>query len=168
MKEFDIYEPKDPEEQEKFRYALGKNCKSCEEMVICIGLNPSTATDKIPDRTFNKIRKIVEHNEYDDFVILNICPQRSSNPKNVKYNEDDATKNCKIIQKYLDKYPKAPIWCAWGNNIYLEELEKYRAKVEEMISTRECFCTSVNKTGEPKHPLFEKENAEFNPFTFSS
>lgn len=58
MKEFDIYEPEDPKEQEKFRYALGKTSKS---MVICIGLNPSTATDKIPDRTFNKICKIVEH-----------------------------------------------------------------------------------------------------------
>lgn len=165
MKEFDIYEPENPKKQEKFRYALGKTSKS---MVICIGLNPSTATDKKPDRTFNKIRKIVEHNKYNGFVILNICPQRSSNPKNVKYNEDDATKNCKIIQKYLKKYSDAKIWCAWGNNIHLTELKKYRAKVEEMISTRECFCTSVNKTGEPKHPLFEKIDAEFNPFTFSS
>ena len=150
MKEFDIYEYDD-----NCRYALGK---SGEEMVICIGLNPSTATDKIPDRTFNKICKIVEHNKYNGFVILNICPQRSSNPKNVEYNENDATKNCKIIQKYLKKYSDAKIWCAWRNNIRLEEL----------ISTRECFCTSVNKTGEPKHPLFEKIDAEFNPFTLSS
>ena len=42
MENFDIYEPEDPKEQEKFRYALGKTSKS---MVICIGLNPSTATD---------------------------------------------------------------------------------------------------------------------------
>lgn len=101
-------------------------------------------------------------------MILNICPQRSSNPKNVEYNKNDATKNCKIIQKYLDKYPKAPIWCAWGNNIRLTELKKYRKSIEKLISTRECVYTSLNKTGEPKHPLFEKENAELQHFTFSS
>lgn len=158
MEKFDIYEHND-----NCRYALGKSGK---KMVICIGLNPSTATDEKPDRTFNKIRKIVEHNKYNGFVILNICPQISSNPKNVEYNEDDATENCKIIQKYLKKYSDAKIWCAWGNNIRSKKFKLYREKVEKMISRRECFCTSVNKTGEPKHPLFEKEDAEFNPFTF--
>ena len=153
MKEFDIYEYDD-----NCRYALGKIGK---KMVICIGLNPSTATDKIPDRTFNKICKIVENNKYDGFVLLNICPQRSSNPKKAKYNKNDADTNCQIIKKYLDKYPKAPIWCAWGNNIRLTELKQYRKNVEEMISTRECVYTSLNKSGEPKHPLFEKEDAEF-------
>lgn len=153
MKEFDIYEHDD-----NCRYALGK---SGENMIICIGLNPSTATDKTPDKTFNKIRKIVENKKYDGFVILNICPQRSSNPKNVKYNKNDADKNCQIIKEYLDKYPKAPIWRAWGNNIRLVELKQYRKNVEKLISTRECLYTSLNKSGEPKHPLFEKFDAEF-------
>ena len=48
----DIYDPKDEKENKIYRYALGKNGKN---MIICIGLNPSSATDKEPDRTFNKI-----------------------------------------------------------------------------------------------------------------
>lgn len=153
MEKLDIYEHDD-----NCRYALGKNGK---KMIICIGLNPSTATDKTSDRTFNKICKIAENNKYDGFVLLNICPKISSNPKNVKYNKNDADKNCQIIIKYLDKYPNAPIWRAWGNNIRITELKQYRKSVEELISTREYIYTSLNKSGEPKHPLFEKFDADF-------
>ena len=59
-KEFDIYE-----HDNNCRYALGKNGKN---MIICIGLNPSSATNKEPDRTSNKICKIVDTNKYNGFV----------------------------------------------------------------------------------------------------
>ena len=43
----DIYDPKDEKENKIYRYALGKSGK---KMIICIALNPSSATDKEPDR----------------------------------------------------------------------------------------------------------------------
>ena len=142
----DIYE-----HDNGYRYALGKKG---EKMIICIALNPSSATDEDPDRTFNKICKIVDTNKYNGFVILNLCPKRGSKPKDVLYDEDLANKNTKIIKKYLDKYPQAKIWCAWGGNIRQKKIKDYFNKIVHLIEKRECVCTSETIKGHPRHPLY--------------
>lgn len=156
MKEFDIYET-----ENDCRYVLGKTGKN---MIICIGLNPSTATDEKSDRTFTRICKLVEHNNHDGFVLLNLCPQRSTNPKDVEFDEKQAIKNAEIIKKYLNKYPKANIWCAWGGNIRQKKFKAYFETIAELLKDRICICTSKTKSGHPRHPLYVAGNTKFECF----
>ena len=159
----DIYDPKDENENKIYRYALGKSGK---KMIICIALNPSSATDKEPDRTFNKICSILKNQDenYDGFVLLNLCPMRGAKPKEVQYDEELANKNAKIVKKYLDKYPQAPIWCAWGGNICQKKFKYYFYKISHLIENRKCACTSETTKGHPRHPLYVASDTQLKEF----
>ena len=51
-----------------------------ENPIICFGINPSTANDEKDDPTISKIRKIASENNCDGWIMLNLYPQRATNP----------------------------------------------------------------------------------------
>lgn len=51
-----------------------------ENPIICLGINPSTANDEKDDSTISKIRKIASENNCDGWIMLNLYPQRATNP----------------------------------------------------------------------------------------
>ena len=162
MKKFDIYEPKDLKEQEKFRYALGRSGKN---MIICIGLNPSKASAEESDPTFTRIQNFLKAKGYENFVLLNLCPQRATKPKEVKPDDKLAKKkNAQIVEYYLDKYPDAEIWCAWGSNIKQEKFKTYFREIAELLKNRKCICTLKTKFGHPRHPLSVSYKTDFKCF----
>ncbi|WP_334088371.1 DUF1643 domain-containing protein, partial [Helicobacter typhlonius] len=70
---FDTYEYND-----KCRFVLGNNGKN---PLICIGINPSNATNQRSDKTIAKIQKIIQYNGYDGFMMINLCSKISPYPK---------------------------------------------------------------------------------------
>lgn len=143
------------------RYALGKSGKN---MILCIGLNPSTATDKKTDNTFSRIEKIAENNGYDGFVVLNLYPVRGTKPKNVKFDEKFLPENIAMLKKHLDKYPDAQIWCAWGNNVTRRGFKTCFKEIKGLIEGRDCVCTSITNKEHPVHPLFAANNTKLVKF----
>ena len=59
------------------RFILGE---SGANPIICFGINPSTANDIKYDPTILKIRKIASENNCDGWIMLNLYPQRATNP----------------------------------------------------------------------------------------
>lgn len=156
MENFDIYEY-----DNDCRYALGKTGKNT---IICIGLNPSKATDKEPDPTFTRICKFVENNGYDGFVLLNLCPQCATKPTDVEFDEKLAQENAQKVKKYLEKYPDAKIWCTWGGYVRQKKFKAYFKGIADLLKDRKCACLSKTKTGHPRHPLYVKINTDFECF----
>lgn len=142
------------------RYALGKTGKN---MIICIGLNPSYATNKKADRTFSKIIKIAETNGYDGFLILNLYPCINSKPQNVTIENQLLKKNLEKIKYYLEKYPDAKVWCAWGANAKKKKFRICLDSTLKLINNRNCVCTSYTKCGQPHHPLYLSNDSKLNP-----
>ena len=77
-----IYERDD---QNLNRYALGQVFDENGKTLICFGINPSTACPDSLDNTINKIIKIAHFNGYDNWIMLNIYPQRATNPDKENY-----------------------------------------------------------------------------------
>ncbi len=146
----------DHDEKNLNRYALGERGS---KPLIFFGINPSTATPEVPDNTINKVKELSTHVGCFGWVMLNVYPQRATDPNNLdkELNNDIHKLNMKSIEKMIKMYQLATYVVGWGNNItkrkYLLSCLKdinniflqYNIKVK---------CIDRNKTGNPKHPLY--------------
>ena len=84
----------------KARFVLGKKGK---KTFLCIGTNPSTATPSKLDNTLKTVKRFSKDLEYDSWIMLNIYPQRATNPNNLdqKINNNYHKENLKYIAKIL-------------------------------------------------------------------
>jgi len=102
------------------RYVLGEIFDSEKpKALVCIGINPSTAIPECLDPTLNKVRKYAKENGYGAWYMLNIYPQRSTDPDGMDagFNKEIHVKNITHIQELMNRLPSADIWCAWGGSI---------------------------------------------------
>jgi hypothetical protein len=97
---------------ENERYSLGIKG---ERPLFCIGLNPSTACPNNYDNTIRRLIGIVGNNvDYDSWIMLNIYPQRATDPRDLDRQRNDIihNKNLEIIERYINDNSR--ILCSWG------------------------------------------------------
>lgn len=138
----------------KARYVLGQ---PGNYNLIVIGLNPSTATPLCPDPTIARIKKIVEQENYDGWIMINLYPKRETDPDRLPKNKNKLLAECNqvIIELLCRSYNIAAVYAAWGTNI-----EKHNYLLDEcqslvdIIRVDNWFTRGVTKYGHPKHPLY--------------
>lgn len=137
----------------KYRYVLTRIWDESKPMVAFVGLNPSIADDKQDDSTIKKCIKFANSWGYGGFYMLNLFALVSTNP-NALFESKDPTgsENDKYISEYTNKTDK--VVCAWGNN---GAFMQRSAAVSKKISNK--YCIKLNKTGEPAHPLYLKNDS---------
>lgn len=152
------------------RYVLGtKGTKT----LFCFGINPSTATPEKLDPTIKKVESIARHNGYDSFIMLNVYPKRDTVFEDLEktINDFEHLKNIEAITEVLSEYGKLDIWAAFGNHIYDREYlpicfkDIYSKLPQGKIKW---FATGVNKSGAPKHPLYQKQTAKLINFDMAA
>ena len=154
---------------DKVRFILGEIGTNT---IICFGINPSTANDIKDDPTISKIRKIASENNCDGWIMLNLYPQRATNPNDMHLKADRKLilKNCYVIRSVFNAYPNALTLAAWGNAIekrkYLKECLKEIVAVD---SDRKWMCRGkLTVKGNPRHQLYVANNTELNCLHFNS
>ena len=98
------------------RYLLGTGGS---RPLFVIGLNPSTADDKVPDRTMRKVMTFADNGGFDSFIMLNLYPQRTPYPHKVHATIDMFLhkENVKKIVNTLLIYSNPTILASWGQTI---------------------------------------------------
>ena len=147
-------------DNEHVRYSLKK---AGRYPLIAIGVNPSKARIDKSDQTVTRVMKIAEHNGFDSFVMLNLYPQRSTNPNELhsdkEFNESYHQKNIEEIRHLLSKEMenKPVILVAFGNLIgkrnYLKRCFRDIASVCLPYCKGWKQLGSLTKKGNPRHPL---------------
>lgn len=96
--------------------------------IIVIGIHQSIATPNSLDMTMKNVDKISLNNGFGSFVMLNIYPKRSTNPKELDFvlNNRLHKENLKAYRRTLSFVGKnLKVWAACGRNIgtrnYLEK-----------------------------------------------
>jgi len=84
---YDIYECNN---HDSSRFLLGK--KGSKPLII-IGLNPSTANQVKSDVTVAKVETVCLNNGYNGFVMANLYPVRSTNPRDLPERCDESLFN---------------------------------------------------------------------------
>lgn len=144
------------------RFVLGVSGRN---PLICFGINPSTANNQFADKTLHMVEKIASLNDYDGWLMLNIYPQRSTDPNGLDHarNEELHIQNLKHITTVL-KRGDLSLWAAWGKPImtrgYLVEClwdinhlaTKYSCRWIAFGKEENGIVKCTTADGHPRHP----------------
>jgi hypothetical protein len=154
------------EKDNTIRYALGI---VGENPLICIGINPSTAEPTSLDPTIKRVENIAFSNGYDSWIMFNVYPKRDTNFQDLHLSCNDKLhiKNINIIKKYLGNISNPTIWVAFGDHIYHRNylIPCLKEIYAQLKNTKISWVTvGINKSGAPKHPLYQKNDSALKKF----
>lgn len=136
----------------KYRYALSRTWNGKKKTILFIGLNPSTANEKIDDPTIRRCINYAQNWGYGSLLMVNLFAYRATLPselKNVK-NPIGNDNDLHIIE--LSKKADIAV-AAWGNEGTLLNRDKEIKKILPNL-----MCLKINKSGQPAHPLYQKKD----------
>ena len=125
--------------------------------LVCVGVNPSTATPEKLDRTVTRVARDAERNGHDSWAMLNLYPQRSTNPTgmHVLHLPELKAANEQFIAEFIGGR-RLTLLAAWGGLIttrpYLRGMLK---SIVEITDASSCDWQSIGgllKDDHPRHP----------------
>lgn len=137
--------------------------------LFCFGINPSTAEPGSLDSTVNYVRNIALSNGYDSFVMLNVYPQRATDPNALHKAllPELKAENERHIAALINGR-ELTLWAAWGGLIkkrqYLRRLLQDITSLPEMRNCRWMSRGAPTKGGHPHHPRYVKKDCPFEHF----
>ena len=142
----------------KYRYSLSRIWDKQKKFVLFIGLNPSTADEKVDDPTIRRCVNYAKKWGYGGFIMVNLFAYRATLPSNLKKVKYPVGRdNDKYIVK-LSKKADITV-AAWGNNGNLYNRDKHVLSLVPNL-----MCLKVNKSGQPAHPLYLKKDLKLTKF----
>ena len=136
--------------------------KEGERILFVLGINPSTANDNIPDNTIKRVMGFAEREGFDGFAMLNVYPQRCTNPDFLHPACDESLhkQNMTIIDDTIGCHQAPVILVAFGNLInkrkYLKGCFRDIATSLQPFNPIWKQIGELTKSGNPKHPLMAK------------
>lgn len=149
------------------RYTLGVQA---DEMLMCFGINPSTAVPNDLDNTLKSVARIAKRHDFDGWLMFNVYPQRATNPNDMHDVSEKVlhAKNLFFIEKYFKENSSKKILAAWGTLIHKREyLKSYLMDIHLIAKKYECEWYSIgkiSKKGHPHHPLYLSNTEMMKPF----
>lgn len=139
------------------RYTLSPKS---DEYLFCFGINPSTASPEKLDNTVKSVERIAQRHRLGSFMMLNIYPQRATNPNDLHDQADLALhkENLFYIEKYFKESKQRKILASWGTLINKRPYLKSCLQDIYLVSKKyKCSWYSIgkrSKEGHPHHPLY--------------
>ncbi|MDY0234744.1 MAG: DUF1643 domain-containing protein [Gudongella sp.] len=149
------------------RYTLGLKGQN---MLICCGINPSTAKPDSLDNTVRRVEKFSKDNGYDGYIMINVYPQISTNPKEIHSDIDESIhkENIRCLDELFMHYPRSDIWAAWGTLI--ETRPYFCNALREIVTLSKkhnlnwIHFNELTKARHPRHPLYLKSDSKISKF----
>ena len=135
----------------KYRYLLGRRTGDTRRRILFIMLNPGTADETHNDPTIRRCIGFSERWDYGILEVANLFAFRTSYVKELRgAQEPVGTENDYWLLEALQRADKLVL--AWGNH------GAFRGRSDEIrrmaLKHAKPFHLGLNKTGEPKHPLY--------------
>lgn len=140
--------------------------------LVCFGVNPSTAEPNALDNTLRTVNKIAHRSGYDSFIMLNVYPQRATDPNAIHAVLDPALKaqNERHIAEFVDGR-NLTLWAAWGSLItkrpFLSPTLRGILDLPALQASSWVSRGTVSRAGHPHHPLYVKDAEEFAPYSLA-
>ena len=153
------------------RFILGNKL---EKPLFVVGLNPSTANEKVPDPTIRKVMGFAERKGFDSFVMINLYPQRATNPNDLHQDIDNnlLSENLKYISNLLENEQEFVMLASWSEKVklrkYFGECIKSIHSITKKPNVSWVKLGELTKRGHPRHPLYSRYDLEFTDFDFDN
>ena len=135
----------------KYRYLLTRTFKDKGRIINFCMLNPSTADETQDDPTVRRCINYAKRHDFAQLVVTNIFAYRSTNPKALRLIEDPVGDDNDNMLFRVFQHSDVVVF-AWGNH------GKILNRGDEVRDIAKGVCApyhlGLNKTGEPKHPLY--------------
>jgi len=142
----------------KYRYVLERRWAKCGATIMFVGLNPSTADERVNDPTVRRCIGFAMDWGFSSLILVNLFAYRATNPKALlTVNDPVGAEN----DFWIDKFQKHAEVCvvAWG--MHGSNLGR-DAEVLKRIKNPTCFGTTM--AGAPKHPLYLSSKTRLQKF----
>jgi len=159
----------------KSRFVLGSHGNN---PLLCIGINPSTATPDKLDPAMKWLSEFSKNKGYDGFIMINIYPQRGADPKKIDKQRNDDLHRENMYQingvlKNIFKNNKQTILAIWGVSIkvrpWLKDcLHELVKNIQAFSSDYHWKCLGLTKEGHPSYPFGIKSNVDFIDFDINT
>ena len=156
------------------RYFLGQ---PKENNLLIFGINPSNAIPNDLDNTMKHILKILEKTKnFSNFgwIMMNLYPQVTPNPDELKFDSKIMDRNFEQIKYILEKFEIKNVWCAWGDSIdtsrkkfLIDSLEDIY-KILSKYNLKFWHYGEFTKKNNPLHPLYKPLDYDFIEFDIES
>lgn len=145
----------------------------CAQPLVCVGVNPSTAAPGDLDPTVATVARVAEDSGFDGFMMLNVYPQRATNPSDLHAAADPELHawNLRSIAAFADGRT-LNVWAAWGTLIrkrkYLPQCLTDIIALPELANVQWLTRGPRSKAGHPHHPLYVRADAPLATFDVSA
>lgn len=150
-----IYEPN---HDNSARFVLGTTGTN---PLICFGVNPSTAEPGDLDPTLRRVRGYAQRNGNDSWLMFNLYPQRSTDPKGMHdvYSPALKEENERRIAEFIDGRTLT-LLAAWGEPITTRPyLRKMLADIVSITDASSCDWQSIGGLTAKLHPRHPSRGA---------
>ncbi len=150
-------------EDNSARFVLGQIFNPNGKTLLCFGINPSTACPVCIDNTIKKVINISRYNGYENWIMLNVYPQRATNPNDMHIERDESLVQANLlhIKEVSQKFSDCDVLLAYGNLI---SKRKYlKICLNEILALlkgehgRKIKVIKLTKAGNPVHPLYQSK-----------
>lgn len=141
-------------EDRTYRFILYRRWAELGQEILFICLNPSTADEIHNDPTVSRCVNFARDWGYRAVWVGNLFALRATEPNELYTAYEPVGMANNLALRQMAKRCSKVVY-AWGNHGRYQDRGR---RVAQMIGPRWCF--GVNKTGEPKHPLYLSRNAQ--------
>lgn len=149
-----------------YRYQLGRRWQPAGKTVAFVMLNPSRADAAIDDPTLRACLQFAQRWNYAALSVVNLFAYRTPHPTALKMAKDPVGKeNDVYVSEAAELADKVVL--AWGNWGGLYERDR---AILSLLSPHKHKLTylQLNRSGQPRHPLYIKRDRLLKPFPFDA
>ncbi len=143
----------------QYRYSLWRIWDEDKPFFTFIGLNPSTADHIQDDATITRCINFAKSWGGGGIYMANLFAYRAVKPYDMMAQEDPVGAKNNDYLKLLASQSEKIIAC-WGNT----GTYKQRASFVKKLLKNQLYYLELNKTGEPKHPLYIHSSTQIKPY----
>jgi hypothetical protein len=137
-----------------YRYSLWRQWNAAFPQLVLVMLNPSTADAHMDDATIRRCIRFAQHWGYGSLEVVNLFAWMTPNPLNLRDAVDPVgTENDRHILTAVQR--AAQVVVAWGNWGTLHQRDR---AVLALLSQHDIYCLGINRSGQPRHPLYLKSS----------
>lgn len=152
------------DDAKSFRYRLSIVWDATKPKINFLMLNPSTATERENDPTVEGCERRAREWGFGGLIVTNLFAIRATDPREMlKYLAPDGPANDHFILEAARE--AAAVVAAWGNH---GGNQNRSTRVRDMLREHgiKMDCLFINKSGEPKHPLYVARSIKPTPWEF--
>ena len=141
-----------------YRYVLERRWDNGLPQVMFIGLNPSTADERMDDPTVRRCVRFAKDWGFGSLILANLFALRSTDPRGLFDADDPIGRwNDRWLNRLSDR--ASLLVAAWGVR------GGFRGR-DKVVADRlpEMHCLGTTKDGYPRHPLYLRADARPVPF----